>query len=73
MHSVQDNEYFNYIVYNTETGESVSHFYKNPDISAFQDNTLPSSVLLTDLNISFNRMEDTATVKEMLEYKRSIM
>lgn len=67
MHSVQDNEYFNYIVYNTETGESVSHFYKNPDISAFQDNALPSSVLLTDLNISFNRMEDTAKLYSVKE------
>lgn len=73
MHSAQDAEYFNYIVYNTDTGESVGHFYKYADISAVHDNALPSSALLTDLNISFNRMEDTTKFKELLDYKRHIL
>lgn len=58
MHKVHDACYYDYIVYNTETKKCNGHFYKNPDISAVQDTTLPSNILLTDINISFNRMEN---------------
>lgn len=63
MHVAGESSYFDYIVYNTKTRKSVCHFYKNPDISAAQDVGQPSSTLLTDLNISFNRMESTAVYK----------
>lgn len=60
MHTAGESSYFDYIVYNTKSCKSVCHFYKSPDISAVQDINQPSSTLLTDLNVSFNRMESTA-------------
>lgn len=73
MHTVQDNKYYDYLLYNTITKKSNGHFYKNPDISALQDIKLPSNVLLTDLNISFNRMEKAKLMREYISEKNRLL
>lgn len=73
MHTVHDNKYYDYLLYNTETKKSNGHFYKNTDISALQDINAPSNVLLTDLNISFNRMERAKRMKEHISDKNRLL
>ena len=73
MHTVHDNKYYDYLLYNTETKKSNGHFYKNPDISALQDINVPSNVLLTDLNISFNRMEKAKYMQEYISSKNRLL
>lgn len=73
MHTVHDNKYYDYLLYNTATKKSNGHFYKNPDISALQDINAPSNVLLTDLNISFNRMERAKYMQECISSKNRLL
>lgn len=73
MHTVHDNRYYDYLLYNTKTKKSNGHFYKSPDISALQDINVPSNVLLTDLNISFNRMEKAKLMKEYISEKNRLL
>lgn len=72
MHKVHESTYYDYIVYNSISKQCTGHFYKNPDISAIQDTTLPSNVLLTDINISFNRMESSIRINNMLREKKLV-
>lgn len=66
MHKVHNIKYYDYLLYNIRENKCTGHFYKSSDISEIQDINLPSSCLLTDLNISFNRMENSIKLKNRL-------